>query len=102
MTGGGEGNIAGKWSESFLSGLRQCPSVFVADYCKNTFGSGLHVPNLGMAEILFTVASKVASRPIMKAIYENGPAVHKVMPERQDRIANAQQRAFKANWKITR
>ena len=99
VTGGGEGDIDGKWSEAFLSGLRQCPSVFVADYCKTTFGSGFHIPSLKMSEILFHVASKVASRPIMKAIYENGPKAHKVMPRRQDAIANAQQEAFKANWK---
>ena len=99
LTGGGEGDISNKWSDAFLSGLRQCPSVFAADYCKHTFSVGLHVPDLKLSEILFTIGSKVASRPLMKAIYENGPKAHKVMPERQDAIANRQQDAFKANWK---
>ena len=97
ITGGKTLDLKGAYSEAFLSGLRQTPSVFVADYAKNTFGAGFHVPKPSIAEILFTTGAKIASRPIMKLIYENGPEAH-TLPGTQDKIVNKQMQAFNANW----
>ena len=98
ITGGGYNGIGDPYSKAFMVGARQVPAVLTADYVAGTFKGGFHTPKPSIKEVLLTAGAKMASRPIMKMIYENGPQAHRNMPVRNDAVVGAQRDAFAKNW----
>jgi len=76
---GGFSAISGTVSTSFSGGdfmthtkegALGVPAVFAAQYIVSSFGQGVHIPKkFSVSDILVTAASKTATKPLIKAIW---------------------------------
>ena len=56
-------------ADLLADGAKGVPAVFAAQYIVNTALQGLHAPKLNFTDVLVTMASKIATRPIASILY---------------------------------